>query len=219
MFAARHDDDLSRHSYFSLSHISIYFLYIISVAISGDTIIVGAIQQNSPGMKGKAYIITRVGTTWTQMAILEPHAAAPDGVCFGSSVSVDNGVAVVGTNGGDHFGYTVTAGLAYVFTGSGATWTRDAVLENDPLADELCFGCAVAVKDGNVLVGVKDMYGETYNDGTAQFWGYGPQDGYPGGKQKITDISIIVLCNIFQLNMCHAKIQFCIRRIFICPCW
>jgi hypothetical protein len=81
-----------------------------SVALNGDTLVVGASGDDDKGdMSGSAYIYVRSGTTWSQQQKL----VASDGVAgdsFGVFVALDGDTAVVGAYGDD--GYK---GSVYVF--------------------------------------------------------------------------------------------------------
>ena len=84
----------------------------ISVAVNGNTAIVGANGKNNSD--GAAYVFVRSGTTWTQQQKLT--ASDPvSGDGFGISVSVDLGTAVSGALGKNTF-----KGAAYMFTFSAA---------------------------------------------------------------------------------------------------
>lgn len=147
------------------------------VDISGDTIIVGASQENywteeSSLRKGKAYIFRRSGTTWNEEAILYPEGAVSDDFMFGSSVALDYPTAVIGHGKPYTWSENITEsdGLisAHVFefdAGSGS-WPLQAKLlhpndgeynEHDRVFGK--FGSVVAVKGNLVLVGD----GNTYN--------------------------------------------------------
>jgi hypothetical protein len=115
-----------------------------SVAITGSTAVIGA-PGTSTGT-GAAYVFTRSGTTWPQQATLaDPGATAGDS--FGSSVATSGSTAVIGAPG------TSSAGAAYVFTRSGATWSRQATLA-DPggtgSGDD--FGLSVATSGTTTVV-------------------------------------------------------------------
>lgn len=89
-----------------------------SVAVSGDTIVVGAPRHPwGPDSTGSAYVFTRAGTTWSQRAELTA-ADGVDGDAFGSAAALDGGTALV--SGG---------GRVYVFTGSGDSWSQQATLD------------------------------------------------------------------------------------------
>ena len=72
----------------------------VSVSVSGDTVVVGASGDDTPGGAdaGSAYVFVRSGTTWTeQQKLLASDGAAGDH--FGGSVSVSGDTVVVGAPG------------------------------------------------------------------------------------------------------------------------
>ena len=93
-----------------------------SVAIAGDTIVVGAYWDDDNGTNsGSAYVFTRTGTTWTEQAKLTASDGAADDQ-FGISVAIAGDTIVVGAYWDDDNGSD--SGSAYVFTRTGTTWTR-----------------------------------------------------------------------------------------------
>lgn len=92
----------------------------LSVAIDGDTVIVGNSGDDDAGLEsGAAYVFRRTGTTWSEEAkIVAPDAAAGD--TFGQSVTVDGDTVVIGSPRDDDDG--MDSGAVYVFTRSGTTW-------------------------------------------------------------------------------------------------
>jgi len=96
-----------------------------SVAVYGTTMVVGAPTDNS-GI-GAAYVYSETGTTWHQVAELTPIGGT-DNEAFGGSVAIYGGTIVVGAPGEDIY----HSGYAYIFTGSGSTWTQ---VTNPPLTD------------------------------------------------------------------------------------
>lgn len=90
-----------------------------SVAISGDTAVVGAMWAGLH--QGAAYVFERTGETWTEQAKLSPPDGAP-GHEYGAAVAIAGDTAVVAT-GTQRVGVTVAQGSAYVFTRSGMAWT------------------------------------------------------------------------------------------------
>jgi hypothetical protein len=141
-----------------------------SVAVSGDTVVVGAIGEdsnatgvngnqtdNSAALAGAAYIFTRSGVTWTQQAYLKAsNTAANDN--FGYSVALSGDTVVAGAYTED--GSAIDSGAAYVFTRSGVTWTQQAYLKasNPDMSDG--FGISVALSGDTVVVGA---HGEDSN--------------------------------------------------------
>jgi hypothetical protein len=147
----------------------------MSVAISGDTLVVGAEfeesnatgvngdqSDNSAGIAGAAYVFTRNGTVWNQQAYLK--ASNTDSLDhFGLSVAISDDTVVVGAVGEDSSATGVNgeqedesleqAGAAYVFTRSGTTWSQQAYLKasNTNVVDG--FGDSVAISGNTVVVG------------------------------------------------------------------
>jgi hypothetical protein len=84
-----------------------------SVAISGDTIFIGADHDDDNGDdRGSVYMYVRAGTTWTQQA----KPMADDGVGgdhFGFGMAVSGDRLVIGAYGNDDNGGS--SGSAYVF--------------------------------------------------------------------------------------------------------
>ena len=129
----------------------------ISVAVDGDTILVGAHQNDSN--KGAAYIFTKFGGVWGNAPVSGNHrvetaklvaadAAADDE--FGISVALDGDTAVIGARQDD-----ARNGSAYVFTKVSGVWSQEAKLTaSDGAADDE-FGISVAVNGDTVVVGAR----------------------------------------------------------------
>ena len=142
-----------------------YFGY--SVAVSGDTVVVGAYGAASPTNPGAAYVFARSGTTWNQQAQLR---ASNRGINFGFSVAISGDTVVVGdhwegsiatgVNGNQDDTSAPGSGAAYVFVRSGTTWSQQAYLKASNSGGEDWFGHCVAVSGDTVVVGA---YGEDSN--------------------------------------------------------
>lgn len=130
-----------------------------SVALDGDTAIVGAPGDEDPHSPtqfrtGAAYVFTRSGTDWTQRAKLT--ASDGDGSDrFGQSVAIDGDTAIVGASH-DEQPNGNEAGAAYVFTGSGGSWSEQAKLAAGDGIDLDHFGWSVDLDGDTALVGAKD---------------------------------------------------------------
>jgi hypothetical protein len=138
-----------------------------SVAIDGDTVVVGArfddheVNGGTQNAKGSAYVFERNSggpNGWGQVKKLTASDAfAVD--LFGSSVAIDGDRLVVGASGDDHAGNGGAGsekGSAYVFewdAGGAGAWGKVAKLTASDafLNDE--FGTGVAVDSGTVGVG------------------------------------------------------------------
>ena len=127
-----------------------YFGY--SVAISGSTVLVGARNSSLKShYQGAAYVYTSSGSTWTQSATLTANDGAPDDL-FGHSVAISGSTILVSAPGHAVSGNS-SQGAAYVFTGSGSTWTEsDELTATDGAAWDL-FGWSVRLSGETIIVG------------------------------------------------------------------
>jgi len=117
-----------------------------SVAIAKNTVAVGAYFKNSG--TGAAYVFTRSGTgTWSQQAEVSPTGGSYN-EDFGISIALSGSTMVVGADGANS-----VAGAAYVYTGSGGTWSRQAVLTDPVATADDRFGEMVAISGSAALVG------------------------------------------------------------------
>ncbi|HZL95706.1 MAG TPA: FG-GAP repeat protein, partial [Vicinamibacterales bacterium] len=125
-----------------------------SVAVSGDTLVVGALFDDIGGNsnQGSAYVFTRTDGVWSfQAKLVASDGAAEDE--FGLSVAVSGDTVIVGAHF-DDVGIYGNQGSAYVFTRSGALWTQQAKLSENPrgLAG-IEFGFSVAISGDTAIVG------------------------------------------------------------------
>jgi hypothetical protein len=139
-----------------------------SVAISGDTAVVGAPGNAGPnGIHGAAYVFVRSGTAWYQQAIITASDGA-DFDHFGASVAIDGNTTVVGAPGAS--GPNGNQGAAYVFVRNGTTWTQQQKLTvSDGVSDfyPAEFGSSVAISWNTVAVGMPGATIDYYPVGAA----------------------------------------------------
>jgi hypothetical protein len=120
-----------------------------SVSLSGDTALIGAMNDDDNGnYSGSAYVFTRTGTTWTQQQKL--LASRRDGDQFGVSVSLSGDTALIGASWNDDNGYS---GSMYVFTRTGTTWTQQQKLFASDGAAGDQFGVSVSLSGDTALIG------------------------------------------------------------------
>ena len=124
-----------------------------SVAVSGNTLIVGAYREENAGgfEAGSAYVFVRSGTTWIQQQkLVAPDAAANDN--FGFAVAIDGDTVVVGAFQDDNQG-GANAGTAWVFVRSGTIWPpQQKLVASDGSAADF-FGYSVSISGDTALVG------------------------------------------------------------------
>ncbi|MHC4975773.1 MAG: hypothetical protein ACYTF7_04100 [Planctomycetota bacterium] len=88
------------------------------VAIDGDTALVGDSATDS------AYVFTRAGAAWSERTKLVPSGGGLSGDLYGAAVDLDAGTAIVGAPSYGAHG----VGGAFVFVGSGASWSEQQAL-------------------------------------------------------------------------------------------
>ncbi|MET0647059.1 MAG: hypothetical protein ABW208_10590, partial [Pyrinomonadaceae bacterium] len=145
-----------------------------AAAISGDTVIVGAVFSHVPaGQDGAAYVFVRSGTTWTQQQKLsnpEPSSDDLDPDFFGDSVAISGDTVVVGATADveDTPFEPADRGSAYVFVRTGSTWSQHQKLVGGPgeSAGE-GFGNAAAVSGNTIIVGASGDSRVAINAGSA----------------------------------------------------
>lgn len=128
-----------------------------SVSISGNTIVVGAKQEdNSNGRTaGSAYVFQRNGGGWTEVAKLTASDGAKDDE-FGSSVAVNGGRIVVSAYLAD-LNSLSNAGAVYVFEGSGSNWTETAKLTSQAPAAYSFFGKTLSIDADRIVLDTREI--------------------------------------------------------------
>jgi hypothetical protein len=150
----------------------------LALSEDGNTLAVSAVSEDSNAMGAKSsqaddsfnsagavYVFTRTGGTWTQQAYLKADISTNTGLGdqfgFSISMSANGNTLVVGVYDESGGGRAVNApvdprkggsGAAYVFTRSGAAWTKQAYLKawNSDNGDS--WGSQVALSaDGNTI--------------------------------------------------------------------
>lgn len=148
-----------------------------SVAISGDTVAVGALGDDTdpwmpgePGFDvagfnaGAVYVFVRNGSSWTQQAYLKTPEDLPNAE-LGISVGISGDTIVAGAHreGGPILWpppppgapptQAYAAGAAHVFVRSGATWSHQARLVASNRGEYDLFGRHVAISENIIVVG------------------------------------------------------------------
>jgi cysteine-rich repeat protein len=168
-------DPIAQQAYLKASNADVLDYFGISVAISGDTVVVGALGEDSAATgvngdqsdnsaihSGAAYVFVRSGTTWSQQAYLKAsNTDADDGFGYAVGISGDTVVvgaygeasAATGVNGNQSDNSASSSGAAYVFVRSGTTWSQQAYLKASNSDAYDIFGAWVGIADDTVVVG------------------------------------------------------------------
>ena len=138
-----------------------------SLALAGDTLVVGAPGEasaddnqtdNSAPNSGAVYVFTRTNGVWSQQAYLKAsNAEAGDG--FGGSVALTGDTLAVGATGEASADGNQTdnsapdSGAVYVFTRTGSNWSQQAYIKasNTEVGD--WFGYSLALAGNTLAVG------------------------------------------------------------------
>lgn len=170
----RNGSNWSQQAYLKSSHPDLGDDFGRAVAIDGDRIVIGAPYEdsaigingdganNGAPNSGAAYVFERVGTTWSQRAILKGVIPGLQDH-FGTDVAVqgdrivvtakdeDSNATGVGGNPGNNAAQN--SGAAHVFEFSGGAWSQTAYLKasNTEAGDQ--FGFSVALEGHRIVVG------------------------------------------------------------------
>ncbi len=165
----------SQQAYLKASNTDIGDQFGRAVAIHGDTVVVGAVQEDSRATgvngdqssdtlldSGAVYVFVRSGGSWSQQAYLK--ALDTDRYDYlGWPVAISDDVIVVGAYGEDSSATGVdgdpsddsawSSGAAYVFARSGTIWYQQAYLKASNTGTNDGFGQSLAVSGDTVVVG------------------------------------------------------------------
>ncbi|MCA9249794.1 MAG: FG-GAP repeat protein [Phycisphaerales bacterium] len=127
----------------------------VSVAISGNTVVVGAYGSADPlSLVGSAYVFREQNNSWQQIAKLTADDGADHdyfGIGSTGGIAITGDMIVIGAVGDQDNG--LWSGSAYVFREIQGVWQQTTKLtSNDALANDF-FGATVALSGGTVIIG------------------------------------------------------------------
>jgi hypothetical protein len=158
-----------------------------SVAVSGDTVLVGVPQDGLPfDRPGAAAAFRRVGANW----VFEARLVAPDGMHgdnLGTAVALDGDVAVAGARGHQILG--LNDGAAYLFRREGTAWVQEAKLTSGDLSVGANLGAAVSISGDTVAVGAPFDSERGILAGAAYVFRHGPSGWLQEAKLTASDAS------------------------------
>jgi uncharacterized repeat protein (TIGR01451 family) len=159
-----------------------------SVAISGDTIVAGALGDDTGANfnHGSAYVFMKPVEGWSGALTQNAKLTSSDGATsdfFGRSVAISADTVVVGTSE-DDIGANSDQGSAYVFVKPAGGWsgalTESAKLTASDGAPSDFFGSSVAVSGDTIVAGAfADDTGGSFNHGSAYVF-MKPASGWSG---------------------------------------
>jgi hypothetical protein len=140
----------------------------VAVALSGDTVAVGAFRDNigANANQGSVYVFTRNGAFWNQQQKIIASAGNSFDY-FGAAVALGGDTLVVGAYGdafgGDPFS-NFNKGSAYVFTRISDNWTQQQKFFASDAAAGDRFGASVALSGDTMMVGAPGDDFDWYSD-------------------------------------------------------
>ena len=170
--------DWTQQAYIKASNTETSDVFGHSVSLSGDTLAVGAPDEdsnvtgingdqtnNSASASGAVYIFTRTGTDWTQQAYIKASNTDANDY-FGHSISLSGDSLAVGAYsedsnatdiGGNQSDNTALhSGAVYVFTRIGNVWTQQAYIKASNTDANDYFGDNVSLSGESLAVGAKN---------------------------------------------------------------
>ncbi len=147
-----------------------------SVALSGDTLVVGAPGEasmaytvdgdqsdNSYQQAGAVYVFTRQSESWSQQAYIKPSNTTDWNNC-GAAVAVDSETLAFGCRGDDFDATGIVdnlvtndlapdSGATYVFVRESGVWSQQAYVKASNTGNGDYFGYSVALKGDTLAVG------------------------------------------------------------------
>ncbi len=143
-----------------------------SVAIDGDRAIVGA-RPDSGKTKGAAYLFERSESNWEKVQTLRASDGSTEDA-FGTSVTIDGDVAIVGANekdipnpDPDPFEPIIyfNAGAAYVFERTSSGWPKNEaeIISPPTRRDEPNFGASVEIDGDQAIIGAPSALRGQFN--------------------------------------------------------
>ena len=171
----RNGSTWSQQAYLKASNTGVDDYFGSSVALSGDTLVVGAPFEdssatgvdgdqsaNSALSSGAAYVFVRSGSSWSQQAYLKASNTQREDL-FGHSVAIWGDTVVVaspaedssasGVNGNQANEAAPFSGAAYVFVRDGSTWSQQAYLKASNTGGADNFGSSVTIAADTLVVG------------------------------------------------------------------
>ena len=172
-------DPLAQQAYLKASNAEAGDNFGNAVAVSGDTVVVGAFHEgssttgpsanslssnNSATEAGAAYVFVRTGSGWTEQAYLKA-SNTNERDQFGASVSIDGDTIAVGARreggngtGGELNNSSQEAGAVYVFTRTAGVWSQQAYLKPANPGVHTHFGSSVKLNGNTMAVGAPNGY-------------------------------------------------------------
>lgn len=165
----------------------------ISIAVSGNTVVVGAFDSNIEQF-GSAYVFVKPASGWANMTQTAKLTSSDNGQGFGTSVAISGNTIVVGAANPSNFSNQASGpGAAYVFvkpTGGWADATENAKLTASDGVDGDAFGDSVGISGNTIVVGAffaSDSKGDNFAGKAYVF--VRPSGGWSGSLTQTAELT------------------------------
>lgn len=178
---------LAQRAYAKASNTGVNDLFGYTIALSGDTLAVGAYLEDSfaggidgdqtddsADGSGAVYVFTRRGESWTQQAYIKGHAKS-GGAQFGRALALSGDTLVVGAPADGRGGAGIDpapgadplpdSGSVHVFRRRNGSWESENHLKASDAAAGDLFGSAVALSGDTLAVGAYLQDGDARDSG------------------------------------------------------
>jgi uncharacterized protein (DUF2345 family) len=139
----------------------------ISIAMSGDTVVVGDFDANVEDF-GTVDVFVKPASGWSNMTQTATLTSSDNGTGFGVSVAISGDVIVVGAANASNFSKQSSPGAVYVFVKPASGWTSMTetvkLTASDGMAGD-AFGNSVSISGNTIAVGaffVNNFSGRVY---------------------------------------------------------
>lgn len=185
----------------------------ISVDISGDTVVVGAIQDDGTVTdQGSAYVFVRTGSLWFQQAKLTaPGPTAGD--LFGWMVSVAGDRVAISAIYDDVS--VIDQGAAYLYLRTGGVWNYvDQLIASDAAAGD-ALGCGLAMSSNAIIGGACLDDGAFTSQGSAYIFELAPSAADVSITGRVTTASGRAIRNVsLSLMDTNGTVRYGITNAF-----
>jgi hypothetical protein len=187
-------------AYIKASNTDVNDQFGVSLALDGDTLVVGALYEdsasggingdqssNAAADSGAAYVFVNKAGTWVQQAYLKGGDSPSENDFFGTGVAIAGDTIVVGAMRGNLFNPLDVSnrnGTAYVFVRNGEVWSQQAQLTAKDAAAGDIFGFAVAIQKDTVVVGAPEESSVASESGAAYIFSRNGTSWMQTGKVK-----------------------------------
>ena len=183
----------------------------ISIAISGNTVVVGSFDPNIESY-GFVYVYVKPSTGWQNMTQVAQLSTSNNATGFGASVAINGNTIIVGAANASNFKHagfypSASPGSAYVYVEPAGGWvnmTQSAeLLASDGKSGD-AFGASVAISENTVAVGAPFAEDSSGNSFAGKSYVFSRPSG--GWRGELTETGQLTASDSQLLNYMGASV-------------